>query len=915
LKVRAGGLNRVEKQETLGAFSVLDPAARAFWAKSGKQGGHRLLAHMLDVAAVAEVILEQEPESSREWASESFGLTPPLVIRAIAALVGLHDFGKSIPGFQSKWPEGQANDAAAGLTFGGISLNVTDHGCASAALLHEHLGSAGLSGMWSRGVLQAVSAHHGYNFSWREIERAQPSREGNPWPAARRTLFEAYWTTLKPEASPAIEELSLPAVEWLAGLTTVADWIASNPEWFPLGERAGRLRDHFDHAKTLAQRALGTIGWHSYCPLLRNGGDTNDLIGRILQRKDAVSARPLQIEGDRLLAAARGPTLLLVEAPMGEGKTELAFLAHLRLQASNQHRGMYFALPTQATGNALFDRAVDFLRASSSGLILDIQLVHSSSLLNESVQHLRGIYGGKGDSINSSAWFSQRRRSLISPYGVGTIDQALFCTLNVKHHFVRVWGLANRVVVLDEVHAYDTYTSGLIEMMLRWLKALGCSVVLMSATLPRKVRNSLLQAWDVNPGEIPDLPYPRLLMADSIRVQGSAFDARPLPRITLSAILEDTESLAACAIACVANGGYGAVIVNTVDRAQSLYTALRHRVQEDVELVLFHARFPADERNELENTVLKMFGNSAKDHLRPGKALLIATQVAEQSLDIDFDFLITDLAPMDLILQRAGRLHRHDRVRPAAHRQAHLFVAGLHPGRLPNLRETAWEFVYDAYILGRTWAFLSREGQLQLPRDIDRLVQTVYSNDELPADISSDARDFIETVASGKYLAKRQVERQQAVNIAIDPRSEPQNAYLEKPRGNEDGDGLGITNRTRLGDDSTSLVPVHVVPGGWSEFSDRAPFDPSKPLDDERAKALFMRQLRLSRKAVVHHFAQVESPLSFAEHPLLRHLKPLVLDGGISRISSLTMRLDPDLGLVYESMDALVPKGPDGAGV
>jgi CRISPR-associated endonuclease/helicase Cas3 len=907
-------VNSDRNRSKVEAFSDLNQAARVIWAKSGEQGGHGLLAHMLDVAAVAEVLLELESERTRLWVSEAFGFPQP-AIRDIATLVGLHDFGKGIPGFQAKWLQGQNCDEVAGLTFGGISLNITDHGCASAALLREPLTSLGLHPMWIQGVLQAVSAHHGYNFRTREVINAQPSREGHAWPAARRALFEAYWATLSPEWASVAEELSLPAVEWLAGLTSIADWIGSNPEWFPPGERANLLSEHFECAKILAQNALTSIGWPAYRALLTNSATTDDLLGRILHTEDAVRARPLQVVGDRLLRDAEGPALLLVEAPMGEGKTELAFLAHLRLQAANQHRGMYFALPTQATGNALFDRTLDFLREFSSGHKLDIQLVHGASIFSERVQHLRGVYGGENDSINSSTWFSQRRRALISPYGVGTIDQALFCTLNVKHHFVRVWGLANRVVVLDEVHAYDTYTTGLIEMMLRWLKALGCSVVLMSATLPRKVRNNLLHAWDVKSGDAPEMSYPRLLLADTKQVRGATFHSRPLPPITLSSIPEDKDSLATCALECIEHGGHGAVIVNTVDRAQALYRELRPQLEDDTELVLFHARFPADERSEREKGVLRIFGNSSKHGLRPGKALLIATQVAEQSLDLDFDFLITDLAPIDLVLQRAGRLHRHQRVRPIVHQHAHLFVAGLQPERLPNLKDTKWEFVYDAYIMGRSWAVLSREKEIQLPQDIDRLVEAVYGDDDLPMDISSDAREFIETAALGKYLATRQGERQQAVNIAIDPRGEPQNAYLDKPRGNEEGDGLGIKNRTRLGEDSISLVPMHVVQGGWTESLEEVPFDPAKPLEDDRAKALFMRQLKLSRKALVHHFAQAEAPLSFAEHPLLRHLKPLILDDGIARVGSLTLHLDPELGLIYESMDESDPKDSNDTGV
>jgi CRISPR-associated endonuclease/helicase Cas3 len=864
---------------------------------------------MLDVAAVAEVLLEREPAQTRRLAAQWLDVSQQDTGRCIAAFVGLHDFGKSIPGFQAKWQEGQDADQEAGLAFSAASQHVTDHACASAALLGEHLLSLGFELAWVLGVLQAISAHHGYNLNRREMSAAKPCFEGAAWSDARKLLFESYWKTLSPEGIVGAKQLTLPAVEWLAGLTSVADWIGSNIEWFPIGERADSLESHFERAKQLASQALDTLGWSEYKPLLTSSCSVDSLIRRIVQGSDSVTARPLQVEGARLLSEVKGPALLLVEAPMGEGKTELAFLAHLRLQAANRHRGLYVALPTQATGNALFDRALTFLHAFSEDASLDIQLVHGGAQLEDCVQHLRGIYGKRGDNISSSAWFSKRRRGLLSPYGVGTIDQALFASLNVKHHFVRLWGLTNRVVVLDEIHAYDTYTSGLIESLLRWLKALDCSVVLMTATLPEKLRNALLQAWGVNARNIPELAYPRLLMADGHGVRGSAFPSREMPDVRLVAIgdEQDEESLAWCALECLKWDGCGAVIVNTVKRAQEVYRQVKAQAGGEVLLILFHARFPADERSAREGAVLKVFG---KDGERPRKALLIATQVAEQSLDIDFDFLITDLAPVDLVLQRAGRLHRHQRVRPAAHSKASLFVAGLLPDRLPELKKTSWEYVYDPYILGRTWALLSREDVLQFPADIDRLVQAVYDDHHpLPSDLPEDAVTFIENKAYGAHLGRLLTERQLAMNAAIDPAAEPQNAYLEKPRGSEEGEGLGIPNRTRLGDDSITLVPVHVVSGGWALFPDGDPFNPNLPLTDSFAKSLFARQLKLSRKDIVLYFSTQEPPASFGEHPLLRHLKPLIFEEGIARIGSLLLHLDKELGLVYEKgIDSLSHK-------
>jgi CRISPR-associated endonuclease/helicase Cas3 len=854
---------------------------------------------MLDVAAVTETLLQAEPPSSIEWAAQAFGLPTDRVSRWIATWVGLHDFGKAIPGFQWKWLEGKQRAQSAGLTFSSRSSSITDHAEATAGLLKKFLQSrSGLETSWILPILQAISAHHGYNLGRKNFSI---SGEEQAWGTARQMLFEAYWAILSPEGSPSAGELTTAAVEWLAGLTSVADWIGSNVEWFALGERHDSLTDHFIDAKALAAAALRTIGWTGFRPLLEDQpASTDDLIERIVQRPDQVqAARPLQQAADVLLSGTSGPALLLVEAPMGEGKTELAFLAHLRLQAANGHRGLYVALPTQATGNALFGRALTFLQAFAGDQPLDMQLVHGGTALNDQVLQLRSIFGTPGEQISSSAWFSQRRRPLLSPYGVGTIDQALFAVLNVKHHFVRLWGLGNRVVVLDEVHAYDTYTTGLIEALLRWLKALGSSVVLMSATLPHARRDALLQAWGTAPQQIPELPYPRMVLADDRGVVGTSFAARPLPPIQLVGIDEALESLAACALSGLADGGCGAVIVNTVKRAQALYQLLKDSLGTEAELLLFHARFPADQRSSIEQTVLGKFGQPGE---RPVKALLIATQVAEQSLDIDFDFMLTDLAPVDLILQRAGRLHRHLRIRPATHTVARLFVAGLHTNHLPDLKQTDWQYVYDPYILGRTWALLSRESILTLPKDIDRLVQAVYGNADLPGNLADQVRDFIEEKSFGVHLAKQQDQTQKASNIAIDPAQEPQSAYLDKPRGNEEGEGLGLRNRTRLGDDSIALVPVHVVADGWSLEPAGPTFNSEAEVPDALARCLYARQLSVSHKALTAHFGSASMPRSFAEHPLLRHLKPLPLRDSVYEHADigLRLRLVPELGLIIE---------------
>lgn len=884
---------------TIHRFSEMPTASRLLWAKSGDVGGHSLICHMLDVAAVAGAIVDREPEQTREWAARSLGLSCESVSRWLSGLVGLHDFGKAIPGFQHKWPEGQFKDEAAGLLFKPAALNVNRHDLASTALMRRCLSVRFSAPGWIMAVSQAIGAHHGYMPTSTDLQNAQPRNEGSGWAEARQHLLDAYWQVLEFDGEPVLPEITLSAAAWLAGLTSVADWIGSNEDWFPHGERADLLTEHFRVASKLAELALDEIGWPGFRKLLETPADTDTLVSRIIGQPDVgIKARPLQLTADRLLDRASGPTLMIVEAPMGEGKTELAFLAHLRLQAINAHRGFYVALPTQATGNAMFDRAMTFLRSFSRDVRLDIQLAHGGARLDERIHHLRDVNASAQESVSSSAWFSQRKRPLLSPYGVGTIDQALFATLNVKHHFVRLWGLSNRVVILDEVHAYDTYTSGLIEAILRWLKAMNCSVVLMSATLPAKRRAAFLQAWGVT--DAPDIPYPRILMSCGGQVEGEHLPCRPREPISVRGIVEDLEALAEAAMSELEGGGCGVVIVNTVQRAQDLYTLLKGRIDSDVELLLFHARYPADERGSRERTMLARFGQG-KSVQRPHRALLVATQVVEQSLDLDFDFMISDLAPVDLLLQRAGRLHRHERTRPVAHERPRLIVTGLLPDRLPELKQTAWGFVYDPYVLYRTWSLVARSSVWHLPEDIDRLVQEVYSN-ELFAE--EEVAEFVKSIdeALGEHLATNQEHRQRAINAALDAEAEPQLAYIGKPRGDEDGEGLGLRAVTRLGEDSITVVPVLEADDGWRLFASDEPFDPDTLPGDPLALRVYQRQVRLGRKDIVQALSGQTGPVAFEEHPLLRNLKALPFRDGVANFGRLRVRLDPELGITYETL-------------
>jgi CRISPR-associated endonuclease/helicase Cas3 len=488
---------------------------------------------------------------------------------------------------------------------------------------------------------------------------------------------------------------------------------------------------------------------------------------------------------------------------------------------------------------------------------------------------------------------------MLSEYGVGTVDQALLSVLNVKHQFVRLWGLANRTVVIDEVHAYDVYTSGLIMNLVRWLRALGSSVILMSATLPASRRKQLVDTFGA---QMPDgVPYPRITQVLEGRVVVRTFDSRPLPRLEVRSAPQQVDPLANALLDSVAGGGCAACVVNTVQRAQDLFTRLQGITPGDVELLLFHARFPAEDRQKIEDDVFQKFGPGSD--YRPQKAVLVGTQVIEQSIDLDFDTMFTDLAPLDLILQRAGRLHRHPRMRPVGLATPGLFVAGLsHNGALPDIWADHWDKIYEPYVLFRSWLALRRRRGIRLPEEVEPLVDSVYEDDRVPADLTEDARKTIEH-ARDAMKGRIAIENAMVLKAVIgEPEAYTRNSPPQIPLEDEEDQALHPMLRalTRLGERSLTVIPLHELEGGtYLDSAAQTRVRLSVQPTYEEAKRLFLRSVTLSRASIVAALAGEHVPSGWAKHPLLRHCRPLFLRSNSAFVGDTQIVLDPALGIVY----------------
>ena len=861
------------------------------WAKSSEQGGLPLIRHMLDVAAVAWELLDTLGPAAMERRARALSLTPPQTHSWLSLLVGTHDLGKATPGFQAKWPVGRERAQAAGFTFPAAAPD--RHDAASSVLVKKALRDCGVDPATAQALADSVAAHHGFAIT--STEHAVQARFplNALWREAQDWHFQQMLDALKCEGRPRLIMADPSAcadlAQWLAGLCSTADWIGSSQSFFPLDRPALALPAWWAASRQAARRALRE------CGLTQSGRPPANACAQALDfaLPRNLPPRPLQqAVMAALQQATRAPTLVLIEAPMGEGKTEAAFVVDAWLRAQGVSRGLYLAMPTQATSNALFARLAAYLDRLHLPSPSQLQLSHGSASHASIALRLREIgFAGDDASVVASAWLTGSKRTLLSPNGIGTIDQALVAVLNAKHQFVRYFGLAGRLVVFDEVHAYDTYTGGLLEKLIAWLHAAGCSVVLMSATLPRARARALFGAFGAElPG--PQADYPRLALASGGQVQATGFAASRTYPVSVQALSSELEATASHALRLAAQGAAVLVIVNKVGRAQQLYRRLAPQTDR---LVLFHARFPMAQRLALEAQILQRFGPDG--HERSGW-IVVATQVAEQSLDVDFDALITDLAPIDLVLQRLGRVHRHARARPTGFHTAQVWIAGLEDGDIPPRSLT--KHIYSHQPVLRTTAWLRNHPELTLPRDIDAGVQWVYGEDPVTGTSAAFEQACVDarTDLQREEQLHSQIARQAGLPVPAEWDGPPASERLTDDAAQ---DGMA-RHGTRLGSHSASVIPIFALAAGYSVLGEHADWRLDQPVPADIARQLAQRHLRVSHPLVLRALGGTPMVAGWDAHSDLQGHRPMVLDAtGRWALGAMNVHLAPKLGLVFET--------------
>lgn len=820
--------------EAAGEGRMLSRQARSLWAKTDaddKGVWLPLYVHATDAAYVmARLWDEWVPANVRDLFARRCCDSDELARKALVFLAGVHDVGKATPIFQAK-PCGRGEDGEvvslawkpekAGLPVrAGLStVRRPTHPIAGQALVDRYLQeSFGWSPERADAWGSIVGAHHGNMPEKERVHDAYISKDemghtrnaaGEAWCDVQHELLE-YARDLTGLAFDDMGELGKST--WDAstgsvacGLLIMVDWIASNQDLFPLvplipgeghpseaneSEMSGELR-----GKRAWRKLNLSPSWAGKEPIA-----SDEWFCERFGMPDGASTRPVQRAAMEAAGKMTEPSLLVVEAPMGEGKTEAALAAAEIVGARFGCGGVCVALPTMATTDAMFGRVHRWLERLMGDGPSSVFLAHGKAQLNEEYQgiisssrELRAFRSvgvdpedeGVGDErVVVSDWMQGRKKGMLASFVVCTVDQVLMGALEMRHLSLRHLALAGKVVIIDECHAYDSYMQQYLGRALEWLGAWGCPVILLSATLPSEMRDSLISAYQggrssqrprpsfeldgasllasisrggssrrsrarderagvkaaSNVSNSVDESYPLLSVASESRVRRT--ECPPSSRrtqVAISLMGDEVDALVALLEGELAEGGVAGVICDTVTRAQAAYRALRDRFGRG-EVVLSHSRFVDLDRMENEGRLRALLGPSATraNGTRPERMVVVGTQVLEQSLDIDFDLLVTDVAPIDLLMQRLGRVHRHvrgagDKDRPSRLRSARCLVRGV-----GDMAEEGPSFatgvsrVYDRASLMEALAVMGLGDMgvttnLTLPQDIARLVRTAYS--------------------------------------------------------------------------------------------------------------------------------------------------------------------------------------------
>ncbi|MDY6971448.1 MAG: CRISPR-associated helicase/endonuclease Cas3, partial [Thermodesulfobacteriota bacterium] len=797
-----------------------------YWGKArtddkGRQEYHLLPYHCLDVAAVASVWWDESPVVRRGFCN-SCSMSKKQVRAWVLFFIALHDYGKFDIRFQRRakniWET--LYPYAGGFHFLPTAQEAKEYFHGEAGLFwfqydcKEKLeilteNQCGLdflnkidetgSSRWHswKSWIESVTGHHGHikhaeyvkNY---ELSVISDKRLAEIDKNTRGTWFSSLETLFLHPAGLSLKHDPPSISPLLAGFCSVSDWLGSrcDKENFVFCSDPMELNEYFDKKQAGDARRVielsGVIGQ----PRRYTGV-------RALLRND--DPHPLQILMDRLPLESG---LTLIEAPTGSGKTEAALAYAWRLIKGNIADSIIFALPTQATANAMLDRIErlsTILFEESPNVLLGHGLARFNKTFSRLKNKARNVEREEDGWSQCSEWLAEsRKRTFFGQIGICTVDQTLISVLPVRHRFVRSFGIGRSVLIIDEVHAYDAYMYGLLEEMLRQQKSVRGTAILLSATLPSYQRVHLCKAWEAAMDNAETKPYPLVLWSNGDKVTPFIFkkNQRPIPfSVKMECLFSNNimpdDVLKKRIINAAENGAQIAVVCNLVDAAQHLALNLREITSIPVDIL--HARYCFKDRQLKEQDIINHFGPTGK---RDKGRILVATQVVEQSLDVDFDWLITQICPIDLLFQRMGRLHRHQHTKRPYGFEKPLCTVILNEGRDYGLHGLVYS---NTRVLWRTSQKLKTnpEEEITFPDAYRSWIEPIYKEeswDDEPDYVKAGHEKYKEDVWVKQHSARHMI------NSAFE-----KNPYPDTDQ--------SITAVTRDSEMNLTLIPFYTVSG------------------------------------------------------------------------------------------------------
>lgn len=700
-------------------------------AKSYRQQGDLVTAgrvvanHCQIVGQVAEALIAQLPAALQEkWFASG------------AALVAAsHDIGKISPTFQKKIYCALSDDQSNSVP----ELAEVDYKLEKAWDGHAGVSQAAAIGLnLGKFIPEILGQHHGFSPSIGHRVATDAAFGGPKWQTRRAELvsllqeeFGSQWPKVRDDLHARV----------LAGLTSVSDWIGSGSD--------------FENPASPWQKQIASA--------ISGAGFITPTYRPNLSFEQIFSFTPHEAQR-ALFSQCREPGVYILEAPMGMGKTEAALFAAYQLLSSGAATGLYFALPTQLTSDRIHDRVNEFLTRilASACPHRHALLLHGNAWLKETEM---GEEGAPGNS-----WFHQGKRGILAPFAVGTIDQALMAVMNVKHGFVRTFGLLGKVVILDEVHSYDAYTGTLLDELVKALRQLDCTVIILSATLTQARRSALL-GCPVNSADYPLISGIHSASTEQEEPMQVAVAAPSCATVDLSFYPSDEQAIAE-ALLRAEQGQQVLWIENTVAEAQERYRLLAARANDlGSEMGLIHSRFVREERGINETYWVNILGKSGGQlRARQGR-IVVGTQVLEQSLDIDADFLVTRICPSDMLLQRLGRLWRHsETLRPAGAKRESWVLAPDLDASIANPYQAFGKtaHVYSAYVLCRTLEVWLTRSHIALPTEIRDVLEATYAERKEQGDMARWLYELEEGMptARGRRPGRKSLQRLAHIGLA-----------------------------------------------------------------------------------------------------------------------------------------------------